>query len=303
MKRIFVFSLLILMIAGALPAQNVSIPEYRREILDNGLVVLLMEYHKLPLIELRLAVRGGYSYDPAGYEGLADLTATLLRKGTEKRSATQIAEEIDFVGGSLSTGASRDFFVVSAEVLKKDLGMGVDLFSDVILHPVFAAEELDRERRQSLAELEDAKDDPGSIASIYFNKVIYQKHPYGHQSSGTKLSLPKISDKEVKEFYRSVFIPNASVLTIVGDFSSKDMLALVKNTFSSWKKKSPMKIQFPSMQVHKGRRLVVVNKSHRLRSASGIPALPEIIPTTLPFRWRTVFWETVLHHAWWMRFG
>jgi len=255
--------ILVLSIIGAtsLNAQKIKIPPYKKEVLDNGLTVLLMEYHKLPLIELRMTTKGGTSYDPEGYDGLASLTAGLLRKGTTTRTATQISEEIDFIGGTLSASAGPDYFAVASEMLKKDFDKGFALFSDIILHPAFAQEEIERERSQMLAAIERYKENPGMVTSIYFNKVVYGSHPYGRQSFGTVASLKKITRDDIEKFYKETFLANTSILAVVGDFDAKEMLAKVKSIFSGWVKKTPKAVKIEKPVAFKGRKVFILNKS------------------------------------------
>ncbi len=258
---IWIFSVVLVVGTSTTQAQRIQIPSYTREILDNGLVVLLMEYHKLPLVQLRMTIKGGTSYDPSGYEGLGTLTASLLRKGTATRTATQISDEIDFIGGTLAAGATLDYFTVTSEVLKKDVDKGFDLFSDIILHPAFSPEEIERERSQKLAGIEQLKENPGAVASVYFNKVIYGSHPYSRQSFGTVASLKKITREDIEKFYNEVFIPNNSILAVVGDLDTKEMLEKVKQHFASWPKKTPREGKLNKPQMFKGRKVWVLNKA------------------------------------------
>jgi len=262
-RRLLIFVLLpafSVMGGSTARGQKIQIPPYTREVLENGLVVLLMEYHKLPLIQLRMTIRGGTSYDPDGYEGLANLTASLLRKGTATRSATQIAEEIDFIGGTLNASASLDYFTVTSEVLKKDLDKGFDLFSDIILHPAFSLEEIERERSQKLAAIEQLKESPGTVASTYFNKVIYGSHPYGRQAFGTIASLKKITRGDIEKFHQEVFIPNNAILAVVGDLDSREMLEKVKKYFGAWPRKTPRAVKLNKPGMFKGRKVWILNK-------------------------------------------
>ena len=257
------FCLVIVLVVGgspALQAQKIAIPPYTKEVLDNGLTVLLMEHHKLPLIELRMTIKGGTSYDPEGYEGLANLTVSLLRKGTATRTANQISDEIDFIGGTLNASAGLDYFTIISEVLKKDADKGFSLFSDILLHPAFAQEEIERERSQKLAAIEQYKENPGMVASTYFYKAIYGSHPYGRQSFGTATSLKKITRDDIERFYKQVFLPNASILTVVGDFDAKEMLRKVKSMFSGWVKGTPKAIRLEKPLPLKGRKVVILNK-------------------------------------------
>ena len=261
MKRLTLCLLSLAIGSPLLFAQKIEVPPYKKETLENGLTVLLMEYHKLPLIEVRLTVKGGASYDPKGSEGLASLTAGLLRKGTATKSATQISDAIDFIGGSLNASAGADYFTITSEVLKKDLEKGFELFADVVLHPAFAQDELERERSQRIATIAQSKENPSSIASICFNKTVYGAHPYGNSTIGTSESLKKITRADVQTFYKELFLPNASILTIVGDFDTGPMLDRIKNAFGNWERGTPRSMAFEKPAMHKGRKMVIVNKS------------------------------------------
>ena len=121
--------------AGGARAQKINLPPVTRTTLPNGARIVLMEYHRAPTLVLTAQFRGGSVYDPADKTGVADLTATLLRKGTDTRTAQQIAEQIDTLGGSLSAGAGDDRISVTLDVLSKDTDTGMDLFADIIRHP------------------------------------------------------------------------------------------------------------------------------------------------------------------------
>jgi hypothetical protein len=137
-------------VAGTARAAGFQLPPVTRVTLDNGLTVLVMPTRRLPLVDLRLVVRAGSVDDPAGKEGLAHLAADLMTQGAAARSAKQIAEDIEFVGGDLSAGADAERVVVTCEVLKKDLATGIEIFRDVIVQPTFGAAEFQRKKDEAL---------------------------------------------------------------------------------------------------------------------------------------------------------
>lgn len=239
---------------------KIQIPPFTTHQLENGLTVVLMEYHRLPIIELQLTVRGGSSVDLDTLVGLASMMTGLLKKGTISRSATKIAEDIDFVGGTLNAGSGLDQFSVSSEFLKKDLDSGLELFAEVVLSPTFPPEELERERSQRLASIEQIKEEPSAIARLYFSRLVFGNHPYGNQTIGTTTSLNKITRDAVLKFYKETFLPNNSILVVVGDFRSADMLTRIRSAFSSWIKGTPRQTSASQPGAHVGRRVVVVNK-------------------------------------------
>ncbi len=266
MKRFLILCVLIAGIAAvALPqaatgAADVQIPPFTTHTLGNGLTVVLMEYHQLPLVELVMTVGGGRALEPDSLTGLASMTAELLRQGTQTRTATQIAEQVDFVGGVLRTSAGLDQFTISGEFLTKDLPAGLALFSDVILHPVFPQEEIDRERSQRLATLESIKEEPGNIASIAYNRRVYGMHPYGRQALGTHASLPRMTRDAIIAFERQTFVPNNALLVVVGDFQEKAMLASVESAFGMWPRGTAPSVPSVAPKRISGRHVVIIDK-------------------------------------------
>jgi zinc protease len=188
------------------------------------------------------------------------MTAGLLKKGTAARNATTIAEDIDFIGGTLTAGTGLDKFSVSSEFLKKDVDAGLALFAEVVLTPTFPQEELDRERSQRLATLEQYKEEPGSIAGLYFARLVYGSHPYGNQTIGTASSLKRMTRDDVAGFYRETFLPNNSILVVVGDFTTNEMLAALTQAFGQWRKGTPRAIPSSTPEPMEGRKVVVVSK-------------------------------------------
>jgi len=239
---------------------KVNIPPYKEFTLDNGLRVVLMEYRRLPLIEMQMIIGGGRSIEPDSMTGLASMTAELLKLGTTTRTATQIAEQVDFIGAMLNVGAGLDQFSISSEFLKKDLDTGFALFADVLLNPTFPQEEIDRDRSQREAELTSYLEDPRSIAGVCYAKRLYGTHPYGRQAIGTRAGLTRITRDAVKAFYNSAFVPNNAILVAVGDFSADELLQRIKSALGSWKSGVVPAIPTVSPATHAGRHVVMVNK-------------------------------------------
>lgn len=258
MRRTFVISLVLL--GAAAFGQQIHVPPTTRQTLDNGLTVILMEYRKVPIVYFRLVARGGSAQDPAGVEGVASLTTALMREGTTTRSSTEISNTIDFIGGALSVDAGLEYCAANSEVLAKDVDTGLDLFSDVILRPSFPDEEIERQRKQSLAGLDAVKENPRSIASITFSKNVYGGHPYGHQSFGTRSSLEMLTKRDLLEFYRKVFVPDNSILVVVGDFKVAEMLTKIRTSFGSWAAAGKVDLTLAPPARLQGRSVVLVDK-------------------------------------------
>lgn len=209
-------------------------PLGEREELPNGLVWLFSEQRSVPLVAVTLLVKAGSLRDPRGKEGLAHLTALLLLQGTKSRTATQMAQEIDFLGARLSAGAEEDYAMVSLTVLAKDVGQGLELMADAVLHPTFPAEELRRKVQQLVASFESDEDEPMVMARRAFDLRLYGQHPYAYPPKGTPQGLKAIQRQEVVEFHRRLYRPNNAILSVVGDISREEARSWVMKYFGHW---------------------------------------------------------------------
>lgn len=202
----------------------------------NGMTVLVLEQHFLPIVEIHALIKVGSAQDPPEKAGVANLVAGLLDEGTATRSSKQLAEQIDFVGGSLDVQADEDFTTASARVLKKDIDVGFTLLADILQHPTFPKQEFERVRSQIIGEITSDNDDPGHVAMKAFNQLVFQNHPYRWPVNGTEDTLGKITSSDVQTFYAKEYLPNQIILAIVGDISVEQATTLVQTHFGSWKK-------------------------------------------------------------------
>lgn len=207
-----------------------------RFIMPNGITVVVQEQHALPIVQIHALIKAGAAQDPPDKAGVANLVAALLDEGTVTRSAHQIAEQIEFVGGSLQAKAGEDFTTASAKVLKKDIELGFDLLSDIVLHPAFPDHELERVRSHILGEIQSEKDDPGHVAGKAFKQVVFPSHPYRWPITGTEETLPKIKRTDVVQFYTREYVPNQTILTVVGDITADQARAQLAKRFGAWKR-------------------------------------------------------------------
>jgi zinc protease len=202
----------------------------------NGITVLVLEQHFLPIVEVHALIKAGSAQDPPEKAGVANLTASLLDEGTTSRTSKQLAEQIDFVGGSLETKASEDFTTASARVLKKDVDLGFTLLADILQRPAFQKQEFERIRTQILGEMASDNDDPGHVAMKAFNQLVFHGHPYRWPVNGTEETLTKVTLGDVQAFYAREYQPSQIILTIVGDVTVEQVTALVQTHFGGWKK-------------------------------------------------------------------
>ncbi len=206
----------------------------------NGLTLLVLEQHALPILQLHALVKVGSAQDPPEKAGLANLVASLLDEGTTTRSATQIAGQIDFVGGNLAIKTEEDFTSASVRVLAKDTDLGFDLLADVLLRPAFAEAEVERIRTLILGEILSQKDEPGMVAGKAFNQLVFDGHPYRWPVNGTEDTVPGITPEEIRQFHAREYLPNQTILAIVGDITIKEARSLVAKHFGAWERGSAL---------------------------------------------------------------
>jgi zinc protease len=202
----------------------------------NGMTVLVLEQHFLPIVEIHALIKAGSAQDPPEKAGLANLVASLLDESTTTRSSKQLAEQIDFVGGSLEVKAGKDFTTASARILTKDVDLGFTLLADILLHPAFPTQEFKRVRSQILGEIISDNDDPGHVAMKAFNQLVFHKHPYQWPANGTEETLSKVTLADAQSFYAKEYLPNQVILTVVGAITVDQATALVQTHFGPWKK-------------------------------------------------------------------
>ena len=217
-----------------LAPHEVTFPPYEIRTLGNGMRVVAVLHHEQPAVSIRLLVGAGSSQDPKGKGGVANLMASLLDQGTTTRSAQQIADQIDFIGGDVGTGAAADLSFVNAIVMKDSFQTGMDLVADIARNPAFAPEEIERQKDQILSSIRVNADDPGYIADVVFDRLVYGFHPYGLPGTGTEDSLSSLTRADLQAFHRQYFIPNNMILGIVGDVTSDEAFAAAERVFGGW---------------------------------------------------------------------
>jgi zinc protease len=212
-------------------------PNATEKTLPNGLRVFVVTDHGEPAVAARLLiVSAGSIKDPSDEPGIAAMTANLLTQGTGKRSAKDIAEAIDFVGGSLNASSGKDATTVTLDVVKKDLNLGFDLMSDVVLHPAFSADELERQRQQLLSGLTVQYSDPEYLASVVFSRVVYGGSPYGLPGEGTPETVKKLNRDDLAKIHDANYAPNQSLLAVAGDITPEEAFGVAEKYFGGWQR-------------------------------------------------------------------
>jgi zinc protease len=216
--------------------RSVNVPKPVERTLKNGLRVIVIENHNTPLVGAQLMLKNGGEVDPASLSGVADMTAELLTKGTKTRTAPQIAQEIEALGGEISSGAGWDAARASVNVISSKTEPAMAILADVIRNPVFTDEEIERLRQQYLDSLSVGMNSPGTLASWVASRVVFGDTAYGHPVSGTTESLSRIKRGDVVALHTTYYRPDNAILVIGGDIKAADAFALSEKLFGDWAK-------------------------------------------------------------------
>ena len=253
-------TLLLTIAVASVSAQTLQMPPHGKYVLKNGLTVLLLEKHGVPLINVYALMKTGAAADPAGEEGLASVTAGLLRKGTKTHSAQQFAADLDYIGGTFEAEAGADFSSVSEEFLTKDAERGLSLLADALLHPTFPQDEVDKLLAQALDGVKGAKDDPQQVLGLYYNGYLYGTHPYGRPAGGDEVSLQRIKRDAIMKFYETNYVPGNVLLAVAGEFKDAEMRKKLEDVFGAWAARSVKEGAIPAIAPVKSKRLLLVDK-------------------------------------------
>ena len=217
------------------PAIAASAPVTNEFTLANGLRVVVVEKHDLPLLTALLTAQGGGATDPAERAGVGNLTADLMTKGTKTRSATEIARQIETLGGSISSDASFDGSSVGVTVKADQAAPALAILADVARNPVFAPDEIERARAQTIDGVQVAIKNPSQLAALVAARAALGDLPYGHPLSGTPASLKAITPADIRATYQRTWRPSKTTLVLVGDVTLPKARALAERNFADWK--------------------------------------------------------------------
>jgi zinc protease len=257
----------------ALPPKPLVLPVPAVRVLPNGLEVVVIERRTLPLMTLRVVVKSGAEAEPGGLPGTAELVSALLTEGTARRSAREIAEAIDSVGGLIDSGADWDSSFVSLSVLTDHVGLAFDLLSDMVMHPAFAPAEVERKRQQTLSALEVVHEDPSYVADTAVRRKLFAGTPYSHPEDGTVETVRQITPAALRDFHTHFYRPANCILAVVGDISASEAFERAERAFGAWENR-PAPARPPEAVPSTGsRRTVAIDKPDAVQTEIRIGSL------------------------------
>ncbi len=246
-----------------------SPPVIQQATLSNGMKLLLVEKHQLPLVQVNYILKSGWASDPADKPGSARLTAELLDEGTKTRSALQISEQAKAMGASLGTSSSFDGSFVTLNVLKRNLKEGLNLMTDVLFNPTFPQEELERQRQMYLGRIQQESRQPSTVAQKTFQRLLYgTHHPYSQPAtgSGTEASIKAITRDDLVNFYTAHYFDKNAALVVVGDMTLAETKEQLEKAFKAWKPMDAPVVDIPPPPATKGTRIVIIDKPNAPQS-------------------------------------
>lgn len=269
------------------------LPKIQRAALKNGLKVILVEYHQLPMVQFTLALSTGTTADPLGKAGAANLTMRMIDEGTEKRTALQISDELDFIGATLSASTNYDGSFVNLQTLKEHLSAALDIYSDVLLYSTFPQKEFDRIKKEALTSLIQQKDQPVTIANKVFAAKLYgEDHPYGRASDGSESSVNSITADDLKSFYNAYFRPINATLIVVGDVTLSQLVPMLERVLGQWEAKALAGPQIPPTRGETKAAIYLVDKPQAAQSQIRVGEVG--LPRSTPDYFAVLVMNTVL---------
>lgn len=275
------------------PAPNLTLPKTTEKTLTNGLRLIVVEQHELPLVDFSLVSKTGSEADPKDKGGIATLMASLMTEGAGSRNSQQIAEQMAFLGVRIGAFSGWDESGVTLHAPKAVLDSGLALFGDIALRPTFPAADFDRLKKQRITQLMQVNDRGPSLADrAYFNILFGDDHPYGHPTAGIETTVNTITRDDVAAFYKSVFIPNNSFIVVVGDITVADAEKRVNALFGTWAKGTPIEVKYTPPAPRTDRRIYVVDKAGAPQSSFRIGGVG--VARTTPDYYAIMVMNTVL---------
>jgi predicted Zn-dependent peptidase len=259
--RIITSAAVALTLAGSAQAESFKLPPYETYALPNGMKVYLMPQKEVPLLHVSVALQAGSAYDGNQY-GLASFTSEALKLGTKSFTKDKLEELFDFHGAYFGAGAEQDISLVMLSLAAKDADKLLPVLSEIVTSPIFPEKEVVKLRERTVSQLKKAKESPNQLADGFFNRLVFDKHPYGTPVSGTPNSIGKLNRTDLQKFHVSVYRPQNAAIAVVGDLDIPTMKKLVEKNFGSWSTGAvPAKSTLPGFDGKSSGRVLLVDKN------------------------------------------
>jgi predicted Zn-dependent peptidase len=246
---------------------SLTLPQIQKATLSNGIRVVVMEKHGVPLVQMNLMLRAGAALELQDKIGLASLTAAMLKEGAGDKSSLELADAIDYLGASIGTSADNQSLWAFLHTPLSKFDQAFTLFADIVLRPTFPAKELERLRKERLTSLVQMYDQPTMVAAVAASKYVFgEKHPYGRGTMGNEKSIRRLTIEDVKGFYNQYYHAANAVFVVVGDVKTAEVVEKLEKTFGSWRKGELATLKIPAADQVKGRTVYLIDKPNAPQS-------------------------------------
>ena len=260
-------------------------PAFERLTLPNGLALVVAPVAKLPVVTVVALIDAGAAMDPAGREGVAQLTASALAEGTERSDGTQLAERFERLGTALDTSADWDSTTIRFTVMSERVAAALALLAEVVRTPSFPEREVERLKQERLAELLQQQAEPRGLADDMFSRFAYAAHSrYALPDGGVEASVGALHREAVTEFYRTRYAPSATTLIVVGDITQDAARAMAADAFGTWEGRATSHVAPSDQPARLTRTVHIVGKADAPQSELrvGHVGVPRLHPDYFP---------------------
>jgi zinc protease len=243
-----------------------------KTVLGNGIRLIVKEKRNNPIVSIHVSFMAGVRFEEEAQNGINQFMAVMVTKGTEKQTSLEIAKKVERMAGSLSGFSGYNSFGLAFTFLSQYFDEALTLLGEVIKHPSFDSDEMEKRRRSILASIRQQEDDLGRMVFKLFREVLYEKHPYRMDMIGTLDSVQRITQKDLKGYYRRIAVPENMVFTVVGDVDINQVVPAVQKEFEKLPKGNfvpPEVLQEPPLQ--KTRKLEVYKEKEQAHFVLGFP--------------------------------
>ena len=234
--------------------------------LDGGGLALFEPAHAVPLVSIVLSLRSGSAVEPPEKAGLARIAVRMLRRGCEGMTAEQIDFRIDALGAEMAVDTSPSTVAIHVQVIARNVDAFVDLLARLLATPTFPLQELERLKRETLAEIVEARDSDRSVAQKALQRTLFEGHPYGRNPGGTTAGVQAIGADDVLRFYRTFVVQGNAVVGIAGDVTPERAPELARKLVSALPRGERTADTVPEPTMRAGRHLLLADKPERTQT-------------------------------------
>jgi predicted Zn-dependent peptidase len=243
------------------PVPPYTVPSIQRFALSNGLPIVLIEKHDVPIVQFNLLVRAGSMMEPVGKSGLANMAAAMMMEGAGNRGALALADAIDYLGARITSTSGQHAMAVRLHTPVAQLDSALVLYADIVLRPTLASQELARKRKERLTALLQWRNEPRALSAVRFNRSLYgENHPYGRVAIGNEVALNSLTREDCVNFHAAWYRPNNATLIVVGDVAPALLKQKLETVLGKWGPGTASALEWPAVQQVAKREIIVVDK-------------------------------------------